>query len=46
MVLRRTMYWKAFGMLYNSLLCFGMTTVVVVLKCDGQNARLIYALAI
>jgi len=33
-VLRRTMYWKALGVLYNSLLGFDMTTIVAVLKCD------------
>jgi len=45
-VLRRTMDWKDFSVLYDSLLGLGIMTVVAVLKCNGQNSRLMHVLAI
>ena len=41
-VLRRTMGWKAFGLLYESLLGLGIMMVDEVLKYSGQYPKLMY----
>ena len=43
-VLNRTIGLKDFGELYNFLFGLGMTTVIDLLKCDGQYPSLIQAL--
>ena len=37
---------KDLDILYKSLLGLGMTTIVMVLKCNSQNSKCIHALAI
>ena len=45
-VLKRMIGWKAFGLLYDDLFGFGMTTMVDTLKYLGQCPRLMQASAI